>query len=69
MLVVDIYFSLAPEAVLLIIGSKNVVGFGFSYGVIPWVTALEYSRTFGTVAGIQLLLRYWDCPFGFLGRD
>jgi hypothetical protein len=31
---------------------KNVVAFGFLYGVVPWVETAGYVNAFGTMAGI-----------------
>jgi hypothetical protein len=31
---------------------KNIVAFGFLYGVIPWVEETGYVNAFGTMAGI-----------------
>jgi hypothetical protein len=65
-LVVDCYFPAAPELMLLIVGLKNVFGFGFGYAIIPWINASGYTGTFGTLAGIlvggvllRLPLWYW----------
>jgi hypothetical protein len=68
MTVVDSYYAVAPEAVLLIVGLKNVFGFGFSYGVIPWITAMGYERTFGTVAGIQFAVVLLGVPLWLFGK-
>ena len=35
---------------------KNIVAFGFLYAVIPWVTQAGYIDTFGTQAGIYVLV-------------
>jgi hypothetical protein len=34
--VVDCYYPVGPEALQLVIGLKQVIGFGFSYAVTPW---------------------------------
>jgi hypothetical protein len=33
-------------------GLKNIVAFGFLYGVVPWVDRVGYVNCFGTMAGI-----------------
>jgi hypothetical protein len=33
-------------------GLKNIVAFGFLYGVIPWVEKVGYINCFGTQAGV-----------------
>jgi MFS family permease len=35
-----------------IVGSKNIVAFGFLYGIVPWVEEVGYVRCFGAQAGI-----------------
>ncbi|KAF2109260.1 major facilitator superfamily domain-containing protein [Lophiotrema nucula] len=47
--------SLLPvnsDALLLVNGLKNIVAFGFLYGVVPWVEEVGYVDCFGTMAGI-----------------
>ena len=34
------------------VGLKNIVAFGFLYGIIPWVQDVGYIECFGTQAGI-----------------
>lgn len=34
------------------IGTKNVVAFGFLYGIVPWVEQVGYVNCFGAQAGI-----------------
>lgn len=38
----DCYLPIAPDALLLINGLKNIVAFGFLYGVVPWVLEVGY---------------------------
>ncbi|KAF2735170.1 MFS general substrate transporter, partial [Polyplosphaeria fusca] len=40
------------DALLLVNGLKNIVAFGFLYGVVPWVEKVGYVDCFGTLAGI-----------------
>jgi hypothetical protein len=40
------------DALLLVNGLKNIVAFGFLYGVVPWVEQDDYVNVFGTMAGI-----------------
>ena len=35
-------------------GLKNIVAFGFLYGIIPWVTQVGYVNCFGTLAGVYV---------------
>ncbi|KAK4647839.1 uncharacterized protein QC761_104890 [Podospora bellae-mahoneyi] len=47
--------SLLPvnsDALMLVNGSKNIVAFGFLYGIVPWVEKVGYVECFGTQAGI-----------------
>lgn len=64
--VVDCYYPIAPDLFLLIIGLKNVFGFGFAYAIIRWVNAWGYGGAFGTTSGIFMFavllgwpLRHW----------
>ncbi len=42
--VMDSYFAIAAECLLLVNGSKNVIAFGFSYAAIPWVQKQGYEK-------------------------
>ena len=54
---------------LLTIGLKNVFGFGFAYGVIPWVTASGHQTTFGTMVGIHCGIMLMGVPFWYWGKQ
>lgn len=38
------------------IGSKNIVAFGFLYGIVPWVEEVGYVECFGIQAGIYVAI-------------
>ena len=40
------------DVLLLVNGLKNIVAFGFLYGVVPWVEEAGYVNAFGTMAGV-----------------
>jgi hypothetical protein len=40
--VMDSYFEVAAEGLLVVNGIKNVVAYGFTYGFIPWTTKVGY---------------------------
>ena len=42
--VMDSYYAIAPECLLLVNGLKNVVAFGFAYAAIPWSQSQGYAR-------------------------
>ncbi|OAL06115.1 MFS general substrate transporter [Phaeosphaeriaceae sp. SRC1lsM3a] len=48
----DCALPVNSDALLLVNGLKNVVAFGFLYGVVPWVEDAGYVNAFGTMAGI-----------------
>lgn len=63
----DCLLPVNADALMLVNGTKNVVAFGFLYGIVPWVTEAGYAACFGAQAGIfvaiiavgaLLLLRY-----------
>jgi len=47
----DCYLPVAPDALLLVNGLKNVVAFGFLYGIVPWYLEGP-AACFGAQAGI-----------------
>ena len=56
------------EAILLVNALKQIFAFGFSYGVIPWVTLNGYAGAFGAMAGIQFALMLLGFPLWFFGK-
>jgi hypothetical protein len=48
----DCQFAVNSDVLLLVNGLKNIVAFGFLYGVVPWVDEAGYVDSFGTMAGI-----------------
>jgi len=45
----DCYLPVAPDALMLINGLKNIVAFGFLYGIVPWFLAGPVSTFLRTV--------------------
>lgn len=41
--IMDSYFEIAVEGLLVVNGVKNIVAFGFSYGFIPWSAKVGYT--------------------------
>ena len=48
----DCAIPVNSDALLLVNGLKNIVAFGFLYGVVPWVEEVGYVNVFGTMTGI-----------------
>jgi hypothetical protein len=69
-LVIDSYFPVAGEALLLINGLKTLTfGFGFSYGVVPWVTHSGFQSAFGTMVGINCGIMLLGLPLWYWGKQ
>ncbi|TKA68422.1 hypothetical protein B0A49_08384 [Cryomyces minteri] len=64
----DCYLPVAPDALLLVNGLKNIVAFGFLYGVVPWVTKAGYVNTFGTQAGVFVAIMALAIPLAMFGK-
>lgn len=64
----DCYLPIAADALLLINGLKNVVAFGFLYGVVPWVTKVGYVDSFGTQAGVFVAIIALAIPLSIFGQ-
>jgi len=65
----DCYYPVAPDALLLVNGLKNIVAFGFLYGVVPWVMDVGYVDSFGTQAGLYVaILVVFGLPLYFFGE-
>jgi len=65
----DCYYPVAPDALLLVNGLKNIVAFGFLYGVVPWVMDVGYVDSFGTQAGLYIaILVVFGLPLYFFGE-
>ncbi|KAI1859012.1 uncharacterized protein JN550_012274 [Neoarthrinium moseri] len=48
----DCVLPVNMDALMLVNGLKNIVAFGFLYGIIPWVEDVGYVNCFGAQAGI-----------------
>jgi hypothetical protein len=68
-LVIDSYYPVAFEALLLVSGLKNMFAFGFSYGVIPWVKRSGYQAAFGEMVAIQTGVILLAIPLFFYGKQ
>jgi len=66
--VLDAYLPVGYEAVLLTNALKQIFAFGFSYGVIPWVTLDGYAGAFGAMAGIQFAMMSLGLPLWYYGK-
>ncbi|PVH73875.1 hypothetical protein DL98DRAFT_659182 [Cadophora sp. DSE1049] len=65
--VMDSYYPVAAEALLVVNGLKNVVAFGFTYGAVPWVVARGYQEVFGIMTGIFLAILALAVPMTIFG--
>jgi hypothetical protein len=64
----DCYLPVASDALLLVNGLKNIVAFGFLYGVVPWVTKVGYVDAFGTQAGVFVAILALAIPLSIYGE-
>lgn len=63
----DCYLPVDADALLLVNGLKNIVAFGFLYGLVPWVMEVGYVNTFGTQAGIFVVFSMLAIPLAWFG--
>lgn len=66
--VADCYLPIASDAFLLVNGLKNIVAFGFLYGVVPWVNKVGYVNSFGTQAGVSVAILALAIPLSMYGE-
>lgn len=64
----DCYLPVNADALELVNGLKNIVAFGFLYGVVPWVTETGYINAFGAQAGIYMLIMLLAVPVVVVGK-
>lgn len=64
----DCYLPVNADALELVNGLKNIVAFGFLYGVVPWVTKAGYINAFGAQAGIYVLILLLAVPVIVFGQ-
>ena len=64
----DSYLPVNADALLLVNGLKNMVAFGFLYGLVPWVSVAGYVNVFGTMAGIYLAIMLLTIPLIIFGQ-
>lgn len=67
-LVVDSYYPIASEGLLLSSGLKNVFAFGFSYGIVPWVARNGFGGAFSIMVGIQCGVVLFGLPLWYYGK-
>jgi len=67
-LVVDSYFPVAFEALVAVNAVKQLFAFGFSYGVVPWVTRNGFIGAFGAMAGIQAAVTLLGLVLWYFGK-
>ncbi|CAK7218015.1 hypothetical protein SEUCBS140593_003400 [Sporothrix eucalyptigena] len=65
--VMDSYYPVAAEALLLVNGFKNVVAFGFLHGIVTWVGESGYEAAFGTLAGLYIAIIGLAIPLYYFG--
>lgn len=58
---VDCFKEIAGETLILVMVIRNTLGFGFSYGITPWLDSQGLTRTFVAVAILSLV-----CTLTFL---
>ena len=66
---IDCYFPIAPELTLLVLGLKNVFGFGFGYAVYPFIARSGWNHFWGTMTGIQAAVILLGIPLYFYGKQ
>jgi hypothetical protein len=66
--VLDAYLPVGYDALLLANALKQIFAFGFSYGVVPWVTLDGFNGAFGAMAGIQCGLVLFGIPLYIYGK-
>ena len=65
----DCYLPVASEVLLLSVALRNVFGFGFSYGVIPWIKASGFQIAFGTMVAIHCAILLLGVPLYYWGKQ
>jgi hypothetical protein len=66
--VIDSYYPVAFEALLLVNGLKNIFAFGFSYGVVPWITRSGFQGAFGEMIAVQTGVMLFAVPLFLYGK-
>lgn len=56
--------EIAPKtpgpALVMVVGSKNLISFGISYGLIPMVSRYTYKETFGILSAVHAGIPCWE---------
>jgi hypothetical protein len=66
--VVDSYFPIAPEMLLLANGLKQFFAFGYGYSVVPWIHKAGYKGAFEQMAAIHLGVMALGLPLWYFGK-
>jgi len=62
--IIDSYKEVSRDGLVTMICIRNSMGFGFSYGVTPWITATGVQNTYIAVAFIGMF--FWGLSFLFI---
>jgi hypothetical protein len=68
-LVIDAYAPIAAETLLIVSGLKQIFAFGYTYGVISWITKEGYAAAFGEMAGINTGVMLLGLPLYYWGKQ
>jgi hypothetical protein len=68
-LVIDTYYMVSFEALVLVNAMKQLFSFGFIYGIIPWITLSGFQSAFGTMVGIQCGILLLGVPLWYWGKE
>ncbi|PSS20705.1 hypothetical protein M430DRAFT_100550 [Amorphotheca resinae ATCC 22711] len=62
--IIDSYKEISGDGLVTMILIRNSMGFGFSYGVTPWINATGVQNTYIAVGFIGMF--FWGLPFLFI---
>lgn len=67
--ILDCYKDVAGEVVTTIILIRNIIGFGITFGIQPWIDGMGLRNTFITIGMMSLAITLFSTFFIWKGKS
>jgi hypothetical protein len=67
--ILDCYKDIAGEVVTTIILIRNIIGFGITFGIQPWIDGMGLQNTFITVGMLSFAITLFSTFFIWKGKS
>jgi hypothetical protein len=67
--ILDCYKDLAGEVVTTIILIRNIIGFGITFGIQPWIDGMGLQNTFVVIGILSFIITLFSMFFVWKGKS